>query len=297
MVSISLSYAGSLADNNVIDMYDAARGLAGFHRSLALTTHLILHGEIITQAPALRDAQIITTTPEEGSWKVTAVILGGLWTVATAPKDSVPGHLLFSAYDYVINESLGFHPSFDKALGVQYEENMKAKKITQEKIDSLIEKTERSVGDMHRPIVGSQSATRAHLIGIDNLGKRKGLGPEMNQTTYQYLSTTVRERRDVILVGAVSSFNINTFKGRIFVYDEMRPVPFELSEEAQNTETLVHLTSSLRSNAANPRGRSGTVRLTAERLVSSTGRLKALIVNGVGSDDDASSKAYDDLLG
>lgn len=64
MVSISLSYSGALADNNVIDMYDAARGLAGFHRSLALTTHLVLNGEIITQAPSLKGADIIVSTPE-----------------------------------------------------------------------------------------------------------------------------------------------------------------------------------------------------------------------------------------
>jgi len=48
MTSIALSYSGALANNNAIDMYDAARGLAGFHRSLALTTHLMLNGEIIT---------------------------------------------------------------------------------------------------------------------------------------------------------------------------------------------------------------------------------------------------------
>jgi hypothetical protein len=36
MSSISLSYQGALADNNVLDMYDASRGLVGFQRSLAL---------------------------------------------------------------------------------------------------------------------------------------------------------------------------------------------------------------------------------------------------------------------
>lgn len=116
MTSISLSYEGGLADNNVLDMYDAARGLAGFHRSLALTTHLLLNGEIITQAPSLKGAQIIATTPEEGSWKVTAVVLAGIWAVTSASKDTVPGHILFSAYDYVIRSTLGFPVDFDKTL-------------------------------------------------------------------------------------------------------------------------------------------------------------------------------------
>ncbi len=297
MVEISLSYSGGLADNNVIDMYDAARGLAGFHRSLALTTHLVLHGEIITQAPSLRDAQIITTTPEEGSWKVTAIILAGIWTVATAPKDTVAGALLFSAYDYVIKESLGFHPTFEKSLGEQHEEYLHKKKITQEKMDSLIEKTESSIGDMHRPIVASKTATKADLIGHNGKSSKFSIGPQLTGITYNYLSTTFRQTSDVILVGSVSSFNINTYKGRLFVYDEQRPVPFELSDRARNTEVLIQLTQSLSANAANRAGRAGTVRLVAQRLVSSTGRLKALIVHGVSTDDIANSTAYDDLLG
>jgi hypothetical protein len=292
-----MSYSGGLSDNNVIDMYDAARGLAGFNRSLALTTHLVLHGEIITQAPSLRDAQIISSTPEQGSWKVTAVILAGIWTVATAPKDTVAGALLFSAYDYVIKESLGFNPTFDKSLGVQYEEYLKSKKITQEKMDSLIEKTEASIGDIHRPIVASKTAMRADLVGFGGRDAPQSIGPQLTQLTYQYLAHTVREKDDVILIGSVSSFNINTYKGRLFSYDEQRPIPFELSDRARNTETLIVLTRSLSANAANRGQRAGPVRLVAQRLVSSTGRLKSLIVHGVSTETQVNSEAYQDILG
>jgi hypothetical protein len=61
MVAMTLRYSGGLSDNNVLEMYDASRGLAGFQRSLALTAHLVINGEIITQAPSLRGAQIIAT--------------------------------------------------------------------------------------------------------------------------------------------------------------------------------------------------------------------------------------------
>jgi hypothetical protein len=281
MVSVSLSYSGALADNNVIDLYDGARALTGFHRSLALTTHLLLNGEIITQAPSLKGAQIITTTPQEGSWKVTAVVLAGLWTVASASKDSVPGHLLFSAYDYVVKSSLGFHVDFSKSLGEQYEEKLAAKKITAEKMDSLIEKTESSIVDMHRPIVASKTATQGDIMAIPDRGAANSIGPPLTYLTYDYLSRTIPLDGQEQIEGVVSSFNINTFKGRIFVFSEQRPIPFELQTEARGGRILVAITTSLRANAAKQIDRGGGVRLTARRMVSATGRLKAIIVTNV----------------
>lgn len=226
MISISLAYTGALAENGVIDMYDAARGVAGLQRSLALTTHLLINGEIITQAPSLTNAQIIVGTPELGSWKITATILAGIWAVTSASKDSVPGHILFSTYDYVISSTLGFHVDFDKSLGEAYEEHLARKKITAEKLDSLIEKTESSISDIHRPIVASESATQADITGFKEFTAPRRLGPHLTKYTYDYISKTVLEKNLITLEGAVSSFNINTRKGRIFVYEEARPIPF-----------------------------------------------------------------------
>lgn len=283
MVSISLSYSGGLAENNVIDMYDAARGLAGFHRSLALTAHLVLNGEIITQAPSLRGAQIIVSTPEAGSWKVTAVVLAGIWAVASADRDTVPGHLLFSAYDYVVKNTLGFHIDFDKTLSQQYDEILEKKKITESKMDSLIEKTESSIADVHRPIVASKTATSAHLIAHPDRGKSEDIGPELSALTFEYLSKTVRERHETHLEGAISSFNINTYKGRIFLFDEQRPVPFELTDGARDVGSLMLVTTSLRANSQRRFDRNAGIRLIARRLLSSNGRLKAILVDRVES--------------
>jgi len=70
MVGFTLSFEGSDANNHQLDLYDAAQAMIGFQRSLAITTNLIINGEVITQAPSLRNARIISTPPEEGSWKI-----------------------------------------------------------------------------------------------------------------------------------------------------------------------------------------------------------------------------------
>ncbi len=83
-IQFTLSYTGKNADENEIDLYDISQALIGFQRSLALTTHLILNGEIITQAPSLKNAKIFSTPPEEGSWKIVAgigIMTGGLYNL------------------------------------------------------------------------------------------------------------------------------------------------------------------------------------------------------------------------
>jgi hypothetical protein len=69
-IEITLSFNGGAADKNEINFYDVSQALIGFERSLALTTHLVLNGEIITQAPALKGAEILAIPPTEGSWKL-----------------------------------------------------------------------------------------------------------------------------------------------------------------------------------------------------------------------------------
>lgn len=287
MIDVTLSFEGGLADNHSIDLYDAARALLGFQRSLALTTHLVLHGDIITQAPALQGAKIITTAPEEGSWKVTAAIIATLWTAGTASKDTPFGHLLFSPYDYTVKETMGFHVDYDKSLGEQYDDYLREKKITKEKVDSLIEKTEGAISDIHRPIVGNETAHSAKMVGYIDKASPVAIGPDFSRATYEYIAHTVKSDNTTEVIGFISSYNSNTFKGRIFCFAEKRPIPFELDEKTRKRKDVNLITSNLRYNAVqksvalNNGDLSGAVKLTCFRMESSTGRLKALAVNGV----------------
>jgi len=69
-ITFTLSYEGGLARRRQIDFYDAAYALIGFQRSLAITTHFVINGTVITQAPSLKGAQILALPPEEGSWRL-----------------------------------------------------------------------------------------------------------------------------------------------------------------------------------------------------------------------------------
>src|SRR5687767_14802688 len=114
-----LKFEGQAADSNLIEGYDGAAALRGFQRSLALTTHAVLNGNIIVQAPALKGATIYLSPPASGSWEQTAIVLiGGLWALNNVSKDSPIGHLLYSAYDYVIKSATGASVDYSKPMRV-----------------------------------------------------------------------------------------------------------------------------------------------------------------------------------
>ncbi len=289
-LSFQLSYKGLSADSNAIDLYDGAQALVGFHRSLAITTHLVLNGEVITQAPSLKGVKILSRPIEEGSWKAVAVVVGSIWAAGQAPRDSAVGHLMASAYDYVVSETLGFHVDFDETLKKTYDEYKRNKsqesvalpEISQSKLDAVVEKCEASLREIHRPIIWSKTAASG-IIGVE-VGQRKTpriLTP-IDRTTYEYVSATNTSRTSVRFEGYVSSYNINTFKGRMYIEKEGRPIPFELSEEARGASDIAKIVESLRANAVERlKDNKGKVHGSAYRRTSPSGRLKGLLITQI----------------
>ena len=283
IVRFEFSFDGQIADDHQIDFYDVAHALVGFQRTLAITTHLILNGSVITQAPSLKGAQIIALPPEEGSWKAVAIVVtaiaAGTFKVTTAPRDTPLGNLVSSAYDYVISESLGFHVDYETTLGQQYDALPKNQKealpqLDQSRFDSVIEKCEPAIIQMHRPISHSESALNAHIFSI--VGKnRVPLGQPLDLETYEHISVNVPSERPQTFSGKISSYNVNTYKGRVFTHEYNRPIPFELAEDARKPRAIRAITNSLSKNALNRDDDSGYVVFNAFVNSGSSGRVKS----------------------
>lgn len=290
-VQFELSYSGADADEHEIDLYDISQALVGFQRSLAITTHLILNGEIITQAPALKGAKIFAFPSEEGSWKTKAgiLVLGtAAYHVATAPNNTPLGHLVFSAYDYVISESLGFHVDYNKSLGQLYEEsrenNISLPVVREAQLDSVIEKCSTAITEMHRPIYKTKTANAAKISANIN-NQQTPLNPTLTFESFQYIIEEFTEDEVVVIRGYVSSYNSNTFKGRIYVPEEERPISFELSESVRGEASIQLIVDSLRANAL--RGfdvDSIEVYCRVQRVTTKSGHLKKYKVLAVSSE-------------
>lgn len=278
-----LKFTGEKANDGQLEFYDAAKSILGFERSLALTAHFVLNGEIITQAPSLKGATILVKPPREGSWEIVASIVAGMVAGGALGKDTVFGHLMWSAYDYVVSHTLGFHVEFEKTLVASHREFLAQRRkdpdlaISEGRLDSLIEKTESALIEMHRPIVWSGTAGQAVILDVS----ANEIGVPFTAETYEYAANLERENVSINAVGIVSSYNVNTFKGRIFIPDEERAVPFILSDDSRNREQINKIVTSLRSNAIDRRANKIFVGMSAFRENSSTGRLKSLYVLNV----------------
>ena len=289
-VRFQFSFSGGYADENALDLYDAAQALLGFQRSLALTTHLVLNGKIITQTPYLKGARIYALPPEAGSWKVQAVIaigLTGLYNLGTAQSNSPLGHIMYSLYDYVVSESLGVHVDYNKTLGVLYEEakanKLKLHPVTQSQADSLIEKCENAIQEMHRPIYMSQTAESAEISCTLDMQDHQ-LHTNLDMESYHFIHQTRQADAPEEVEGRISSYNVNTFKGRIYVPAFGRPISFELSPKARTRDAARVITTSLHHNATNQGGASGSVvHAVVFRNTSKTGHLKRLTITAISN--------------
>lgn len=282
MAEFELTFDGALADEGYLEFYDAARALAGFQRSLALTAHLVINGEIITQAPSAAGFELLIPPFREGSWKSRAkLVIGSAIVLGSVGKDSPVGQIVTSVYSYALSETMGFPVDYNKTLQQQYGDYLKSQDISESKIDSLCEKIENSVADMHRPIVKSQSATRGQITRCDY--HRQDIGPIMSPVTYEYVKQTIHQDDEINITGYISSYNVNTFRGRIFSIQEDRPVPFELSETARGRRIVGLITSSQHNHGQNPFSNSAIINLLGTRLVSVTGKTKRFLISSVNS--------------
>jgi len=281
-VTFTLKFDGSDAEKHQIDLYDVSVALVGFQRSLALTAHLIINGEIITQAPALKGAKVLARPSENGSWELTALVLVGgataLYKVATAPKDTVLGHLIYSAYDYVISESLGFHVDYEKSLGQIYEEHnaktIEVPQVEQYQLDSLAEKCTTAITEIHRPIFKTGTADKV-VIESTVGDETRTVGGTLDLSTYNYIHESHASEVPDVISGRVSSYNSNTFKGRIYVPSEGRPIPFELSAQCRSNGVVELIVASLSANAIrDSSSERSTVHCKVFRITSRSGHLK-----------------------
>ncbi len=273
-------------------MYDVSQALVGFQRSLAITTHLILNGNIITQAPSLKGAEIYAFPAEEGSWKIKAGILVlcpiAAYHVSTAPNNTPLGHLMYSAYDYVISESLGFHVDYNKSLGQLYEENkkknIKLPVVREAQLDSVIEKCATAITEIHRPIYKTKTADAARIT--TNINNRQvPLNPTFSFETFQYIIEERVEEEVEVIYGFVSSYNSNTFKGRIYVPVEERPISFVLSEITRGEGCIRLIVDSLRANAL--RGfeeKPSEIYCKVQKVTTKSGHLKSYNVLAVSNE-------------
>lgn len=266
IVRFCLSYGGNESDSQKIDLYDVSQALIGFQRSIALTTHLVINGEIITQSPALKGARILAAPAKGGSWEIAAIVLVAIYKIGTAPIDTPLGHIVYSVYDYLIFKSFGVHPDYDESIW---------RTVNKHKLDLLVEKCAPAITEMHRPIIKNKTATNAKIIA-ELKSKRIQVGPELTVETFAHVNEEFTNHKPVEIEGRISSYNRSTYRGHIDVDDEGRRIPFELKESCRIPSMIELVTRSLSVNAVKDfRNKWSKVYCRVSRSTRRSGHLKS----------------------
>lgn len=126
---------------------------------------------------------------------------------------------------------------------------------------------------MHRPIFKTSTATTAKIsakVGNEN----KALSTVLTMDTYAHIQEDLFKDDKNLMHGYISSYNINTFTGRIYATEVNRPIPFELSHDLQNNPKIIELVvDSLRENALKMKDRK-QLKCLVNKIESKTGKLK-----------------------
>jgi hypothetical protein len=132
--------------------------------------------------------------------------------------------------------------------------------------------------EIHRPIYMTGTAGKAEITATIN---KQHLPLETNFSiqTWEYIHETRTSDEEESFVGRVSSYNSNTFKGRLYVEKFGRPVSFELSKNSRGQKIVELVTSSLQSNALRAYTEDeGKVYFKGYQRTSRSGQLKSLLI-------------------
>ena len=152
--------------------------------------------------------------------------------------------------------------------------------IDEGRFDSLIEKCETSFKNMHRPIVKSESSLRAKIFADIGTGAHLRI-PELNKETYEYMNYSIEGDAFVSFTGAISSYNMNTYSGRIFIPDLQRTVSFKLGKQSIWPSNISIITESLSRNASQSLKNGRDIEVTAIPFYSRAERIKYLIITDI----------------
>lgn len=181
----------------------------------------------------------------------------------------------------LLQKASEFTYNLNKSLGVIYEEAQKKRqqlpKIELHQADSLIEKCSTAIHEIHGPIYKTKTANRAEITAT--IGATKfPLQSAFTLESWDYIHETHQSESPEQLVGHVSSYNSNTYKGRIYVEKFGRPIS-ELVGNTRNQKEIKFITSSLQANAlGNSSAAEAKVYILAYLQTSRLGTLKSFSI-------------------
>lgn len=266
-VSLILRVEGGVADEGLLDVYDAANTITGLARTVNLVAHAFANDEEVrTKNQAAKGAQAFIHSSRKGCFEEQVDIRFGE-KIAKKVGATVLVGVFWDYLSWTLSSS----------VGIAYEpQTSYVKKIASNKkkelfIDEVADALESPMYLIHKAIMSDEK------VKIFFNRPRVGDTLALDISTLDYVTVRDIEAESVYIVGNVTKLSVLSHYGRLFSDEEKKVVSFALAHPDDHRLKGLSLRSMQEYNDGLP----GKVNLRVKKVVSANGVIKRYIVEDI----------------
>lgn len=224
-IEVLVKFQGGEASRNVIDMYDGSAALFGLAKTFLISSHFLVNERVTFHAPAAKGVRCYMRTSRPGSWEQVVQIALDHKEFALGVAGAVSKDILKDFTKVVLTHGIGRPVK----AATKYVRDLLQRRDAD--FDALREATEGPLREAHRTIRSRSNRVRLATTGGERIAS-------FDDDSRRYVTDVIVDERRHDVVGAISSYNVNSKRGRIYDADLRRTVPFELAEDVSRRARL-----------------------------------------------------------
>lgn len=270
-LKFTIRYTGGIADQSLLDLYDAATSMHGLSKALAITSNAIVtRGQVRKRVDKIPNVKFYLHPPKNGSFIELVTIVFDNPAVQAIGSSVLIG-VFWDFVNFTWRKATG-----RDAQPLEYQ----TKKILEENEfleQEITDALEIPFQQLHRPIQNDRN------IEIEIRRPRSGTILTLNRETYDYVNSQLEPEEKTGIVGNVTKYNNLSGIGRFYDDNLGRTISFH-SSDSLTPEEINNLSWSL--HTSNQINGAGKIVLTVDEIKSNTGQLKRYIIKNADKLDN-----------
>lgn len=264
-ITVYVRVEGGIADDGMLDMYDAASMIHGLARGLNMVAHAFANNEEIrVRASTANGVQTFIHSSKKGCFEEQIDIRFSRRIIDQMGHSVITNNFWdYLAYSWSAATGQSSTPSSSHL--------QKVVRNDEEFMYDIGDALESAMQDIHKPIV-TDSAAKIILA-------RPRLGDilELNKKTLDFVTTRTEKTKTFDLTGNVTRYNVLSDFGRLFSDIEGRVISFKLANP-DDKEMKTMVVQSMQDHVS---GKPGKLKFRVSQVVSSQDQVKRYIVHRI----------------
>ncbi|WP_155500402.1 MULTISPECIES: hypothetical protein [Pseudomonas syringae group] len=266
-VSLILRVEGGVADEGLLDVYDAANTITGLARAVNLVAHAFANNEEVrTKNQSAKGAQAFIHSSKKGCFEEQVDIRFGE-KIARKVGGTVLVNVFWDYLSWTLSSSVGV----DYEPQTPYVKKIASKKEKELFIHEVADALESPMYLIHKAITSDENVKI--FFNRPRVGDALALGSD----TLDYVTVREVQADSEYIVGNVTKVNVLSHFGRLFSDEEGKVVSFALAHPDDHRLKGLSLKSMQEHNDGLP----GKVHLRVRKVVSANGVVKRYIVEDI----------------